>query len=101
MVVVIARAGPAAFAVASSHALVDELPAHQRFYLADHSALAHAERPRDGVRARPAFTLLACTGNQVDVDLELVWVQVQREDVVVDFEVGHWVPFNSVSVKKL
>ena len=89
VIVVVARAGFTAFAVASSAALVDELLPHQRIDLGDHRALAHAERSRDGVRARPALALLARAGNQVGVDQKLVGFQAQREDVVVEFEVGH------------
>ena len=35
VVVVVARAGLTAFAVARGHALVDKLPAHQRIYFDD------------------------------------------------------------------
>jgi hypothetical protein len=89
VVVVVRRADLAALAAASCSALVDELPSHQRIYFADHSALAHAERPRDGVRARSALAFLPRTGNQVGVDLELVGIQAQKKNVVVNFEVGH------------
>ena len=40
-----------------------------------------------------AFAFLPCAENQVGVDLEFVWVQAQREDVVVEFEVGHGAPY--------
>ena len=89
VVVIVRRADLAALALASGHALVDELPSHQGIYFANDSALAHAKRPRDGVGARPALALLPRAGNQVGVDLELVRVQVQGENVVVEFEVGH------------
>ena len=72
MIVVVARAGLAAFAVACGGAFVDELPAYQRINFADDSALAHAERSRDGIRARPALAFLPCAGDQVGVELELV-----------------------------
>jgi len=74
VVVVVACAGFTTFAVACGHAFVDELPAHQGLYFADHRALTHAERSRDGVGAWPALALLAGAGNQVGVDLELVGV---------------------------
>ena len=51
VVVVVACTGLAAFPAARGRALVDELPAHQRIYFADHRTLAHAERSRDDVRA--------------------------------------------------
>ena len=74
VVVVVARAGSAVLAVPCGRALVDELPAHQRFYLADDRALAHAECTRDGVRVRLAFAFLPCAGNQVCVEVELIGV---------------------------
>ena len=42
VIVVVARVGLTAFAMARGRALVDELPAYQRFYFADYRALAHA-----------------------------------------------------------
>ncbi|MCL2746938.1 MAG: hypothetical protein FWE48_07640 [Coriobacteriia bacterium] len=59
---VVACAGLTAFAVAHGRALADELPAHQRIDFGDHRALAHAERPRDGVGAQPTLVLLFFAG---------------------------------------
>ena len=89
VVVIVGSADLTVFAATRCTSLVDELPSYQRINFANHRALAHAERPRDGVRARPTLTFLSCAGNQVGIDLELVWVQAQREDAVVDLEVGH------------
>ena len=89
MVVVIRRANFAALTAACGRALVDELSAYERIYFADHRTLTHAERSRDGVRARPALAFLPRAENQVGVNLKLVVVQAQREDIVVKFEVVH------------
>jgi len=95
VVVVVRRADATTITAAGGHSLVDELPAHQRINFADHRALAHAELPRDGVGARPALTFLSRAGNQVGVDFELIGIQAQKEDAVVELEVGHEIPFDA------
>ena len=86
---VVSRTDATALTAAGRSALIDELPPHQGIYFSDHRTLAHAERFRDGVCARPALTLLARAGNQVGIDLELVGVQAQKENIVVELEIGH------------